>query len=615
MIFEKVIIKNFHSFNENEQEVNLKTNTLTLITGFNEISGSSNGSGKSSLIDAIIWGLYGKSRNNADDVCNKYSGNKNTKVQVDFTKDKDYYEIIRYRKHQEQGNRLYIFKNKKDLSYDSAKDTQIEIEKILGISYHAFISSLVFEKENYTPFLHSTATKRLEIIENIILNADEINGYFEKTKKFIKTGTEKINEIDQEIKEKEWTIKSCLKNIEQYKEGIQKKIKTSTSLITSLEEQKKSLSSYKNLDEIKKNIIRKSETEDKIDSIKEKITIHSSQINESVENTLFKIKECGEKIIKVSDEIAEIQENIDTCPVCGNHISKDKMEIELSKYEKKKKELEDKKKELENKLPEIRDKEELSRKTIGSLISEQKTLTEEFKSIPSYDITIEEIDNLNNIINDINYKINSNKEIINNSNLDNSFEQNKLEEIRKSEKEIKTLNKKLKLFKDHMKSLDFFYNLFSNKSGGIKKYLINKILDVLNNKVNEFLSIYFPYQIDITFDANLNETIKVEGDDFSFQEFSSGEKMRVELSCVFALFYIIKSFMCVSSNILILDEILDLNLDLNGIRATINILNNLKDEGNSIFVISHKSDYNDHFTERIKVIKEKNKKSRIEYEQ
>lgn len=614
MILEKVIIKNFHSFNENEQEVNLKTNDITLITGFNEVTESSNGSGKSSLIDAIIWGLYGKSRNNADDVCNKYSGNKNTKVQVDFTKDNFYYEIIRYRKHSEQGNKLYIFENKKDISYDSNKDTQTELEKILNISYHSFISSLVFEKENYTPFLHSTPAKRLEIIENIVLNSDEINSYFDRTKKFMKVGNEKISEIDQQIKEKEWTIKSDNKSIEQYKLGIEKKIKTANTLIESLEAQKKSLSSYQNLSQIKSDIIRKSETESKLDTINEKITLHSLQMGGSMESMILKIDDYGKKIITVIDEIENIQENIDKCPVCGNHISKDKMEKELSKYTLKRTELETKKKELEDKLPEIQEKELSSRKAINELISEQKKLDQEKKSIKDYDITIEEIDNLNNIIKEIDTKISNNKKIIEDSNTDSSFEDDKLKEIKKTEKDIKTLEKKLKSFNDYMTNLNFFYNLFSNKSGGLKKYLINKILGVLNSKVNEFLSIYFPNEVSITFDENLNETIKVDGEDYSFLEFSSGEKMRVELSCVFALFYIVKTFMCVTSNILILDEILDLNLDLNGIRSTINILNNLKEEGNSVFVISHKSDYNDHFTERIKVIKEKTKKSRIEYE-
>jgi DNA repair exonuclease SbcCD ATPase subunit len=95
MKFKELIIKNFQSFADEEQVLDLSNDDITLITGFNEITNSSNGSGKSSLINAIIFCLYGKTKDSIDNVVNKYTGKKNCKVEVILEKNKDIYSIIR----------------------------------------------------------------------------------------------------------------------------------------------------------------------------------------------------------------------------------------------------------------------------------------------------------------------------------------------------------------------------------------------------------------------------------------------------------------------------------------------------------------------------------------
>ena len=609
MIIKEVIFKNFQSFDDSEQKVNLLTNDITLITGYNEINKASNGSGKSSIIDSIIWCLFGKTRSSADEVVNKYSGKKNCKVQLNFSIDTDEYEVIRYRKHEKQGNKLYIFKNKKDISCDNNTDTQNLITDIIRIKYDAFISSLIFDKENYKPFLSATPTERLSIIENVLIDIGTLNKYFDRTKQILKKAKEKNDEIKekeksikQDISNTETTIEKYNNSVELKKENIQKEIKIlqNNKNKLNIDDPEKILNDIVNLENLN---VEKTNLENNIKSL-------NKQLNK--DDLTRRILKNEREIEILKNEITNLENNEDICPVCKQKTTKQIIDKEKQKLENKINILKS-----ENETLEIENKENTEHNknindSIDNYYNQLKKVEEKIKLIPKSLLTKEEVLNSKENIKNIDEQIN-----IKTSNLNNLYDEEFVfdltEKLKKLNIEYIKNNKLLIKSNEQIIHLEYFYDLFSNKKGGFKKYLISKILSVLNDKVNQYITNYFSYNITVNFNSSLTEEIFVEKEKYNFNEFSSGEKMRLELSCVFALFYIIKSYLGVKNNLLILDEILDLNLDSLGIKYTIDILNSLKDEGNSIFIISHKNDYLDHFSKKIKVIKEKTKKSRIEF--
>ena len=175
----------------------------------------------------------------------------------------------------------------------------------------------------------------------------------------------------------------------------------------------------------------------------------------------------------------------------------------------------------------------------------------------------------------------------------------KIQEFVKEVKEIEKEEKTVLLDEKHYL---FLNELFSNKSYGIKKYIIDRVMGTFNENVNFFLPFFFQDNVEITFDKDLAETILLDEKEVPFSTFSSGEKTRLELSISFALFMLVKTFFSTETNLLIFDEILDMNLDEQGINSVLDIVDNLAKD-NSIFVISHRDEYKEYFTNQLIVSK------------
>lgn len=175
------------------------------------------------------------------------------------------------------------------------------------------------------------------------------------------------------------------------------------------------------------------------------------------------------------------------------------------------------------------------------------------------------------------------------------------------EKETKIKNKNDLKFK----YFNFIFYLTSNKNDGMKKYIVNKMIPMFNEKINFYLPFFFENNIiNIYFDKDLKETITIDGLEVSFNEFSSGEKMRLELVISISLFILVKMFFSSSIGFIIFDEILDMNIDDEGIKSVLNIIDGLSSE-NSIIVISHKDQYKNYFKNRVFIEKEKRGFSKI----
>ena len=713
MILQTVKLKNFKSYPDKETSIDLNFDGVKLLVG-------DNGHGKSTFFDAIIWCLYGKNKDGVDGVVNRKT-KKNCKVEVEFKIGSTNYSIIRYRKHEQNGNKLLFFKNGKNISQRTAGATQELIDDIIEISYNAMVSSVVLSSELYTSFLRSTRADRLKTIESI-LSLKDVTLYYNKLKKLKSPVDEKVDELTREKMDLDVSITSLSDNIEEYKETVKKKLLKLKEEKTKLQEEvfelTKKIAEYDSID-IDKEILN-NESYDRINEenkeLKEKkeeklkeITDVQEIIEQSEElraelkkkqeidiqaeldkNKRFKdnsdyndrldlaIEKLNSKKVDTFDlsliiqtdearlrdiekEISGLENNSEVCPTCGQKVDKELVQnlVDekvllragiLDDLAKNKKSLEDKL--LDNKKVE---------EGIDKLCD--KRVAFEAEDLPVYDT--EELNNLSKEIYNLNYKIKFLQRDLENAELNNIRVKKEIKELddkiednesglnapeyhtiflkdlkgrmetlkdeaeekrlrindidveAKSsydkgyvEKTNKAVASKIKLIKAVEKKLDkavddknhyeALLTLLSNREEGFKKFFINKMIGVFNDRVNFYLPFFFDDEISIKFDKDLNETIKVNKEEVSFTSFSSGQKTRFDIAISFSLFMMVKMFFSSTINLLVFDEILDMNLDQKGFDSVQKIIENLG-MNNSVFVVSHQEYYKEKFNHHIHI--------------
>jgi DNA repair exonuclease SbcCD ATPase subunit len=164
MNLQYVKLKNFKSYPDAETEFDLSFDGIKLVVG-------ENGDGKTTFIDAIIWGIYGKNQDDADGIVNRKT-KKNCKVEVGFKVGSNQYSIVRYRKHDTNGNKLLFFKGAKNISQRTTGATQELIDEVIEIQYNTMISSVILSSELYKSFLRSSRADRLKTFESILSMRD-----------------------------------------------------------------------------------------------------------------------------------------------------------------------------------------------------------------------------------------------------------------------------------------------------------------------------------------------------------------------------------------------------------------------------------------------------------
>lgn len=358
------------------------------------------------------------------------------------------------------------------------------------------------------------------------------------------------------------------------------------------------------------------------------------------------------KEINLRAENDNLEEEI--CPVCqapigeelhnklrkenSEEIAKTEKIIEEHKFKLKKinQEIEDneeKVKELNTQLEEIVNKEvsEFTIEEINSLKIELKFIKENKTSIP-VDLSTE-IENIKEKINALDlelkkfsYKEGKEEELENKiyslerckALLDNSIKElneiNNTKPNKERESYIKSLIVKMKEKKkeveekeisiskenDRLIELLTLEEIFSNKENSFKKFFIENTIKLFNDKINMFLPFFFDDEITITFDKNLVENITFRKKETEFEELSSGQKTRCELSIVFSMYFLVRSLFGNGSNLLVLDEILDFNLDKDGVNAVMKIVENFSKDS-AVFIVSHRDEYKDRFDKVIKI--------------
>lgn len=556
IIFKKVTMKNFMSVGNSPLTVNLNENRITLVYG-------ENGTGKSSLfIESLVFVLYGKPFRDLkkEQLVNSFNG-KQCLVEVEFTINGVSYVVKR-------GIKPAIFEIYKDsvLVDRSAKvlDYQDYLEKnILKMNLRTFTQLVIMGSKLYKPFMKLPAAERREFTEDS-LDIKFIGVMNRILKVQINKLTASINELQQRLSLAESNIKAQQRLIEQLISGKE-------SLI---EAKRASLSIYvqdveKLKDEVNSLVERNKELQIKLgvfSEIKQKL--------DSLKELQLKL---NHNVAKAAQSITFLDEN-NTCPTCKQTIQTDHKEEMVAKTK-------DKKRNTEAALLQIQNKIESLLTMYEELISFQNEINSNNSSISTKNSSISVSNrNITSILSDI--------ESLSNKTESQDEEEAMMASMKTEKEEIESSYKAMKIELQYsMVMLDML------KDSGVKSLIIEKYLPILNKLINHYLNeldLFISFHLDNEF----NESVKSRHrDSYTYSSFSEGQKQRIDLAILFAFRDIAQMRNAGRTNILVMDEILDQSLDLNGVDGLLKLVNNLKNM--NVFIISHREGVQEKFDHSI----------------
>ena len=562
--FNKVRWKNFLSTGQVMTEVDLKRNPATLIVG-------ENGSGKSTILDALTFSLFGKAfRNIKKPQLINSINEQNALTEVEFSIGKKHFLVRR-------GIKPNLFEIEVDgvmINQDSkARDYQEHLEKnILKLNYKSFTQIVILGSSSFVPFMQLKSNDRRVIIEDLL----DIE-VFSTMNLLLKN---KISDLKQEVNLNELEMSKTENAIELQEDYISKMKQNNEQLISANQEK-----INKSNGDIASYNLQISDIETRIVSLNKLVENFDQQQNKQRKLEKYE-DEINKNLKKVEKEIEFYRQNTD-CPVCKQTIDEDHRECEISEKQKKKTELDDA-------VIKIAEELQLSIKSIQEMTETQKSITDFQSEITKHNASI-------SAINQYIQKVNEEIQTLNEKGADVTDASKKLKKLKSDQKNLLTL-------KEQHSNMSSIYEVASVllKDGGIKTTIIKKYLPIMNKLINKYLA-SMDFYVSFNLDENFNETIKSRfRDEFTYASFSEGEKMRIDLALLFTWRAIAKLKNSMSTNLLILDEVFDSSLDEDGTSDFLKILHSLGNESN-VFVISHKGEVlYDKFKNMIKFEKHKN---------
>ena len=555
--FKNISWKNFLSTGNHPIEVKLDEKSTTLIIG-------SNGAGKSTILDALTFVLYGKSfrKINKSQLINT-TNEKNCEVEIEFTVNSTDWKIVRGIK----PNIFKISKNGKDLDQSShAGDQQKWLEQnVLKMNYKSFTQIVILGSSTFVPFMQLNGSSRREVVEDLL-------------------DIKIFSAMNNLIKEKIRMVREEVKTFELKKESLKDKAEMQENFIKELEEQGKNNIQEKN---------------DKIKVLGVEVDTHleNNQLTEvSVSDLMEKQEKVAgddDKLTKLNNLKGKITQKVATitkehkfftdnkvCPTCTQSIEEEFRVNRIDEAQTKAKELQSGYKELEEAIKKEQERElqftnlskEITKLTHG--ISKNNT----------------RISGCQRQIRDLESEVQKLTDQLANRNT----EHEKLEEFRNNlQKTYENLAEK----KEKITYFDFTYSLL--KDGGVKTMIIKKYLPLINQQVNKYLQM-MDFYINFKLDEEFNETIESPiHEDFSYASFSEGEKMRIDLALLFTWREVARFKNSVNTNLLIMDEVFDSSLDGFGTEEFLKIIKYVIQDAN-IFVISHKTGMDERFEDVVR---------------
>ena len=563
IVFRYVRWKNLLSTGNYFTEIKLDNNQNTLVVG-------ENGSGKSTMLDALCFGLFGKAfRNiNKPSLLNSINS-KDCVIEIEFDTNNKSYKVVRGIK----PNVFEIYQNGELLNQDAAaRDYQEILEKtILKLNYKSFTQIVILGSASFTPFMQLSSSDRRAIIEDLldIQIFSTMNGILrEKLSGNKDLTTTKKYDIDlsqQKYELQEKYIKELKQNNDDKVKEYDEEVRSNQSVIQTLHDETANL-----ITEVathQTSVEEKTSVENKLKTI--------TKLESQIESTVSKYRK----------DISFFQHN-DDCPTCRQTIAIGFKETEIANLTTKATECEHGLSELEKKL-----------------LAEQNKLNS--------------INEVQKKIQALQIKIATNNTSITETNKYIAKLQKQIEELKQSkvvsekeQQELKELKDSLSLLQEELRVLiqeKTYYEVASGllKDTGIKTKIIKQYLPIINKLVNKYLA-SLDFFVNFNLDESFKETIKSRHrDEFTYNNFSEGEKQRIDMALMLTWRAVAKLKNSSNTNLLILDEVFDSSLDTTGTEELMKILHML--DGVNLFVISHKGDIlQDKFSNVIKFEKVKN---------
>jgi DNA repair exonuclease SbcCD ATPase subunit len=563
IIFKTLKWKNLLSTGNYWTEINLNQTQNTLVVG-------ENGSGKSTMLDALCFVLFGKAfRNiNKPNLLNSIN-QKDCVVEIHFDIGSKNYKVVRGIK----PNVFQIFQNGDLLNQDAASKDYQEIleDNILKLNYKSFTQIVILGSASFVPFMQLSAADRRAIIEDL-LDIQIFSTMNNIVKDRVSNTKDLINNKKHEIQIQQKVLELKQEHINQLKQNNNEKIKelrldfennnrTIENLLSNVTDANAKVVSLNEM------IGNKLETEAKIKKI--------SKFETQIENNLTKFRK----------DISFFSEN-DSCPTCRQTIEESFKQQELVN-------LDEKVRECEHGLEKLTEKLNEEQEKLNEISKVQKTIQELQVKIATDNTTIQQI-------NKNNEKLEKQINDLTNCKTLTDKEQSELDKIIGDMDQLKQDLKSLLEEQTYYETASILL-----KDTGIKTKIVKQYLPVINKLVNKYLS-SLDFFVNFNLDESFKETIKSRHrDDFSYNNFSEGEKQRIDMALMLTWRAVAKLKNSTNTNLLILDEVFDSSLDNNGTEYLMNILHMLDDV--NLFVISHKGDIlQDKFANVIRFQKIKN---------
>jgi DNA repair exonuclease SbcCD ATPase subunit len=562
ILFEKIRWKNFLSTGNQFTEVDFLKHSTNLIIG-------TNGAGKSTILDALTFSLFGKSfrKINKPQLINSVN-DKDCAVEVEFSIGGVSWKI-------ERGIKPAIFKVWRDDNLldqaSAAADQQKWLEQnVLKMNYKSFTQIVILGSSTFVPFMQLTSTNRRDVIEDLL----DIRIF---------------SSMNSVIKDKIRLTREDIKVLELKKESLNDKVTMQENFIEELESRGKENVKQKE-DKIQELLVEENTLMNGNAIIEEDVFKLNKEI-EYVTGATSKLRKLGNLKGKISNKVSTITkehkfftENT-VCPTCDQQIEETFRINKIDDAQNKAKELQSGYKELEQAI-----KEEENRERQFTILSKEITslthgISQNNTKIAGCQRQVRDLESEIQRVTD---------------NLANRTTEN--EKLATFKDNLKTTYEDLATRKETINYYDFSYSLL--KDGGVKTKIIKKYLPLINQQVNKYLQL-MDFYINFSLDEEFSETVQSPiHEDFSYASFSEGEKMRIDLALLFTWREVARMKNSVNTNLLIMDEVFDSSLDGFGTEEFLKIIKFVIKDAN-IFVISHKESLHDKFADVIRFEKVK----------
>ena len=560
--FEKIRYKNFLSTGNQFTELDFTKASTTLVVG-------NNGAGKSTMLDALTFSLFGKSYRGVNKPLLINSVNeKDCLVEIEFKIGNIAWKVVR-------GIKPTVFQIYKDgelLNSDSAsKDQQTWLERVvLKMNYKSFTQIVILGSSNFIPFMQLPAASRREVIEDLL-------------------DIKIFSSMNTVVKENIKSIKDEIRTLDYKTDNLEEKVKMQKDFIVEVERL-----ATEDIGAKKNQIKTLTDTQDKL--LKDSLDVENSLIEKQKELEKYsgataKLRQLGNLKGKISQKVSVITEehkffsDNTVCPTCTQSIEETFRINRIS--------------DAQNKAKELR----------SGFIQLEEAIKEEEERERHFSTVSKEVTNLTHEISQINTKISGYQRQVRDLEQEIQTVATRLEErnsehekLESLEEQFRTASEETESKKDQLTNFNFVYDLL--KDGGVKTQIIKKYLPLINSQVNKYLQM-MEFFINFCLDEEFNESIQSPiQEDFSYSSFSEGEKMRIDLALLFTWREIAKIKNSLNCNLIIFDETFDSSLDGFGTDEFMKIIRFVIKDANT-FVISHKEGMRDKFLNVLKFEKQK----------